>query len=91
MRSLHLRLHLLWIGRFLRDSVESEVLPGSAMVGGGGSSSVGIFSGSDQPSPRLLVRLLGRGVGSSSSGSAVLLGLYDCLPRVTLEYWRFGS
>ena len=38
------------------------------MVGGAGSSSVGHFSGSGQPSPRLLVRRLGHGVGSSSSG-----------------------
>ena len=43
MRSLQLRLHLLWIGRFLRDSIESGVSPGPGMVGRGGSSSVRFF------------------------------------------------
>ena len=66
MRSLQLRLHLLWIGRFLHDSIESGVSPGPGMVDRGGSSSVEHFSGSGQPSPRLLVRRLGHGVGSSS-------------------------
>ena len=68
MRSLQFCLHLLWIGRFLHDSSESGVSPGPGMVDRGGSSSVRHFSGSGQPSPRLLVRLLRHGVGSSSSG-----------------------
>ena len=32
MRSLQLRLHFLWIGRFLHDSIESGVSPGPGMV-----------------------------------------------------------
>ena len=55
-------------GRFLHDSIESGVSPGPGMVGRAGSSSVGHFSGSGQPSPRLLVRRLGHGVSSLSSG-----------------------
>ena len=68
LRSLQLRPHLLWIGWFLCDSIESGVSPGSGMVDRGGSSSVRHFYGSGQPSPRLLVWLLRHGVWSSSSG-----------------------
>ena len=55
-------------GRFHLDSVRSGVSSGSGMVGDSGLSAVRHISGSGQPSPRLLVRRLGRGVGSSSSG-----------------------
>ena len=55
-------------GRFHLDSVGSGVSSGSGMVGVSGSSAVRHISGSDQPSPRLLVRRLGRGVGGLSSG-----------------------
>ena len=55
-------------GRFHLDSVGSGMLTGSGLVDEIRSPSVGHLSGSGQPSPQLLVRCLGRGLGGSSSG-----------------------
>ena len=51
-------------GRFHLDSMGSGVSFGSGMVGDSGSSAVRHISSSGQPSPQLLVRRLGRGVGA---------------------------
>ena len=55
-------------GRLSANSLGSGLSPGSGMVASSWSSPVRHLSGPSQPSPRLLVRLLGRGVGSSSPG-----------------------
>ena len=55
-------------GRFSVGSLELGLPSGSGMVVGSRSSPTRHFSGSGQPTPRLLVRCLGRGLGSSPPG-----------------------
>ena len=54
--------------RFPVSSLGLGLPPRSAMVFGSGSSPTGHFSDSSPPTPRLLVRRLGRGLGSSPPG-----------------------
>ena len=55
-------------GRFPVNSLGLGLLSRSGMVVGSGSSPTRYFSDSSQPTPRLLVRHLGRGLGSSPPG-----------------------
>ena len=69
MHSLQLRLHRLWVQKDDHlNSVGSGLSSGLGMVACSRSSTGRRLSGPSQPSPRLLVRRLGRGVGCSPPG-----------------------